>query len=103
MFAAVKAGIKCLRLKLQINCIFFQLIDLERFGILKQDVVVFPIFVLLTRTTGSLSRFLSLRVNMRQGEIFENNLDLVFVGFLDFFEFSLNSCAVWSLIVGEFD
>ena len=103
MFAAVEAGIKRLRLKLQIDGVLLQLIELERFVVLKQNIVVLPVFVLLACAPGSLSGFLRLRVDMGQREIFKNNFDLVLVGFLDFFEFSLNSCAVWSLIVRELD
>lgn len=102
VFVAVQAGVELCRIQLQVRCELLQIGRSEGSIVRKHEVMVLPVLSLFRRTARSFSRLLGVLMN-GQGKIFVHNLHLVFVRLTNFGEFRLNSSAVWSLKVGEFN
>lgn len=71
----------------------------EGIGVGEQNIVVFPVFPLLTGATRRFSGLASMGMDGLKRKVFVDDLDLIFIRFANFGEFSLNSRTVRSLVV----
>ena len=103
IFASVDTGIELRHIELEVRCQLFDVREVQGIRIGEQRIMQFPILILVPRAAGGFSGFPCVGMDAVQRKILKYKLDFIFVGFTDFGEFRLNSSAVRSLIVGEFD